>query len=111
MKLAPEKNPSGDPQSKIFLKQMSKMKRFHNRHSLWNEKELLCTQKLNSTSPSFKQKVRSSWCWLKISPHIILSGPFSESWGFLGCPMVKTSPSSAGNAGLVTGWGHKVPHA
>ena len=34
MKLAPEKNPSGDPQSEIFMKQMLKMKRFHNRHFL-----------------------------------------------------------------------------
>ena len=104
MKLAPEKNPSGDPQSKIFMKQMLKMKRFHNRHFLWNEKELLCTQKLNSTFPSFKEKVRSSWCWLRISPHIILSVPFSESCGFLGCPMVKALLSSSGDADL-------APHA
>ena len=100
MKLAPEKNPSGDPQSEIFMKQMLKMKRFHNRHFLWNEKELLCTQKLNPTFPSFKEKVRSCWCWLRISPHIILSVPFSESWGFLGCLTVTTLPSSAGDAAL-----------
>ena len=33
-------------------------------------------------------------------------------WGdFSGGPVVKTSPSIAGGAGLIPGWGAKIPHA
>ena len=30
---------------------------------------------------------------------------------FPGGPVVKTSPSNAGGAGLIPGWGVKIPHA
>ena len=30
---------------------------------------------------------------------------------FPGGPVVKTSPSNAGDAGLIPGWGAKIPHA
>ena len=30
---------------------------------------------------------------------------------FPGGPVVKTSPSSAGDEGLIPGWGTKIPHA
>ena len=30
---------------------------------------------------------------------------------FPGSPVVKTSPSNAGGAGLLPGWGAKIPHA
>ena len=33
------------------------------------------------------------------------------SWDFPGGPVVKTSPSSAGGAGLIPGQGAKIPHA
>ena len=33
------------------------------------------------------------------------------AWGFPGSPAVKTSPSNAGGAGLIPGWGAKIPHA
>ena len=32
-------------------------------------------------------------------------------WDFPGSPVVKTSPSNAGVAGLIPGWGAKIPHA
>ena len=32
-------------------------------------------------------------------------------WDFPGSPVVKTSPSSAGGAGSIPGWGAKMPHA
>ena len=35
----------------------------------------------------------------------------SQLWDFPGGPVVKTSPSNAGGAGSVPGWGAKVPHA
>ena len=31
--------------------------------------------------------------------------------GFLGSPVVKTSPSNAGGAGSIPGGGAKIPHA
>ena len=30
---------------------------------------------------------------------------------FPGSPVLKTSPSNAGGAGLIPGWGAKIPHA
>ena len=33
------------------------------------------------------------------------------SWDFLGDPVVKTSPSNAGGAGLIPGWRVKIPYA
>ena len=33
------------------------------------------------------------------------------AWDFPGGPVVKTSPSNAGGAGLIPGWGAKIPHA
>ena len=33
------------------------------------------------------------------------------SWDFPGGPVVKTSPPSAGGAGLIPGWGAKIQHA
>ena len=33
------------------------------------------------------------------------------SWEFPGGPVVKISPSSAGGAGLISGWEAKIPHA
>lgn len=53
MKLAPEKNPSGDPESKIFLGKLSKIERFFDSHLLWNEKETSRHTKLNCTFSSF----------------------------------------------------------
>ena len=35
----------------------------------------------------------------------------TESWDFPGGPVVKTSPSNAGGAGSIPGWGAKIPHA
>ena len=32
-------------------------------------------------------------------------------WDFPGDPVVKTSPSNAGDVGSVSGWGAKIPHA
>ena len=34
-----------------------------------------------------------------------------ESWDFPGNPVVKTSPSNAGGAGSIPGWGTKILHA
>ena len=34
-----------------------------------------------------------------------------DTGGFPGGPVVKTSPSSAGGAGSIPGWGTKIPHA
>lgn len=33
-----------------------------------------------------------------------------KTWDFLGCPMVKTSPSNAGCVGLIPGQGAGIPH-
>ena len=33
------------------------------------------------------------------------------NWNLPGSPVVKTSPSNAGGAGLFPGWGTKVPNA
>ena len=35
----------------------------------------------------------------------------SQGWEFPGGPVVKTSPSNAGGAGSIPGWGTKIPHA
>ena len=35
----------------------------------------------------------------------------TTSWGFPGCPGVKTSPSNAGGAGSISSRGAKIPHA
>ena len=35
----------------------------------------------------------------------------SYSWNFPGGPVVKTSASNAGSAGLIPVWGAKIPHA
>ena len=32
-------------------------------------------------------------------------------WDFPGGPVVKTSPSNAGDVGSIPGWGPKIPHA
>ena len=32
-------------------------------------------------------------------------------WDFLDGPVVKTSPSNVGGAGLIPGWGAKIAHA
>ena len=32
-------------------------------------------------------------------------------WDFPGGPVVKNSPSNAGDPGLIPGWGTKIPHA
>ena len=34
-----------------------------------------------------------------------------ETWDFPGGPVVKNPPSDAGDAGLIPGWGTKIPHA
>ena len=43
------------------------------------------------------------------SIHVVANGKIS--WDFPGGPVVKTSPSNAGGAGSIPGWGAKVPHA
>ena len=35
----------------------------------------------------------------------------SELRDFPGGPVIKTSPSNAGDAGSIPGWGAKIPHA
>ena len=35
----------------------------------------------------------------------------SNLWDFPGGPAVRTSPSNAGGAGSIPGWGAKIPHA
>ena len=32
-------------------------------------------------------------------------------WDFPGGPVVKNTPSNAGDMGLIPGWGTKIPHA
>ena len=34
-----------------------------------------------------------------------------EFWDFSGGPVVENSPSNAGDAGSIPGWGTKIPHA
>ena len=34
-----------------------------------------------------------------------------DIWDFPGGPVVKNPPSNAGDAGLIPGWGTKIPHA
>ena len=40
-----------------------------------------------------------------------LSNQDPIGWDFPGGPVVKTSPSNAGGAGLIPGQGTKIPHA
>ena len=42
---------------------------------------------------------------------IIPQSKNKHPWDFPGSPVVKTSPSNAGDAGLITGQGAKIPHA
>ena len=46
---------------------------------------------------------------------LVLFDELFNSWGggrdFSGGPVVKTSPSNARGAGLILGWGAKIPHA
>ena len=45
---------------------------------------------------------------------LVLFDELFNSWGggrdFSGGPVVKTSPSNARGAGLILGWGAKIPH-
>ena len=42
---------------------------------------------------------------------LILKNLKSDKWGLPSGPLVKTLPSSAGDAGLIPGRGTKIPHA
>ena len=42
---------------------------------------------------------------------MVTEAKFEATWDFPGGPVVKTSPSNAGGAGLIPGWRAKIPHA
>ena len=42
---------------------------------------------------------------------MVIEAKFEATWDFPGGPVVKTSPSNAGGAGLIPGWRAKIPHA
>ena len=42
---------------------------------------------------------------------MVIEAKFEATWDFPGGPVVKTSPSNAGGAHLILGWGAGVPHA
>ena len=42
---------------------------------------------------------------------VSLSSINKYHWDFPGGPVIKSLPSNAGGAGLIPGWGTKIPHA
>ena len=46
-----------------------------------------------------------------LMPHTEFLPLKGDWWDFPGSPVVKTSPSNAGGAGLIPGRGAKIPHA
>ena len=47
----------------------------------------------------------------RVTTHSVsLSSINKYHWDFPGGPVIKSSPSNAGDAGSIPGWGTKIPH-